>query len=668
MTFLNAYLLWGLLLAAIPILIHLINQRRHRTVEWGAMMFLLSAKKMSRGMALLKQILIMAARMLAIVGLILAIGRPLATGWFGALTGGKPETVIVILDRSSSMKQQQLSTGESKLDSGLVKIANMISTYGSNMDIVLIESTSNRPVRVTSPAALLDYPKTFATDSSADVPGMVQTALDFVSDNQTGRTDIWICSDARQNDWDPESSRWGSLKSGFAEYSGVRFHVLNYAEEAEENYSVIVNRSERVSTKTGPELELDLLVRRKSESQAKETLRLNFTINGVQTALDVEIENEEYALTGHRIPLDAGVESGWGMIELLTADANENDNRHFFSFAQQPIFETVIVSDNPRAVRALKYASEKGMDPSRLYKATVVGSDQLGEINWNQTALLLWQAPLPQDIEAKQIDSFVDNGRSVIFFPPDEADDSEYDGVSWGDWERMAADKQQSVKDWQEDDDLLRNTRNGDALGLNELQVYRYCSLNGDGRTLAVLQNDSALLKRKSTDNGGVYFFSTLPGGSHSSLEREGVILFAMIQRALANGGSSIGKAKQLIAGTKPAQVVTDLKPLSDDTVELIESRPYSAGVYGTEDLIVALNRPRVEDTAKAIPRPEIEELLAGLDFHIIEDELGSTKSLASEAWKAFIVLMGLALLAEAIFCLPPKPEQDTVELGGIRA
>ncbi len=144
--------------------------------------------------------------------------------------------------------------------------------------------------------------------------------------------------------------------------------------------------------------------------------------------------------------------------------------------------------------------------------------------------------------------------------------------------------------------------------------------------------------------------------------------MFAMVQRALSAGASSIGKAKQLIAGTTAAMRVTELKPLSDQRVSLIESRPYTAGVYGDENEVIALNRPPIEDIAVSIPKNEVNQLFEGLDFHIIEDELGNTKSLASEAWKLFIVIMGLALLAEAIFCLPPKPETDSIQLGGARS
>jgi hypothetical protein len=80
MNFQQQLMLLALPLAAIPIIIHLINQRRYQTVRWGAMMFLLAANRMSRGYARLRQWLIMACRLLAVLGLILAVARPLASG------------------------------------------------------------------------------------------------------------------------------------------------------------------------------------------------------------------------------------------------------------------------------------------------------------------------------------------------------------------------------------------------------------------------------------------------------------------------------------------------------------------------------------------------------------------------------------------------------------
>lgn len=48
MTFIQPWMLLALPLVALPVIIHLINQRRYQTVRWAAMMFLLAANRMSR--------------------------------------------------------------------------------------------------------------------------------------------------------------------------------------------------------------------------------------------------------------------------------------------------------------------------------------------------------------------------------------------------------------------------------------------------------------------------------------------------------------------------------------------------------------------------------------------------------------------------------------------
>src|SRR4051794_26227635 len=149
MSFLQPMLLAALPLVALPIIIHLINQRRYQTIRWAAMMFLLAANKMSRGYARLRQYLIMAARMLAIAGLIFAVSRPLTGGWLGQAGGGKPDTTIILLDRSPSMQDRGAGMGASKLETGRDQLARMLKTLGSGR-WVLIDGATNRPRELES--------------------------------------------------------------------------------------------------------------------------------------------------------------------------------------------------------------------------------------------------------------------------------------------------------------------------------------------------------------------------------------------------------------------------------------------------------------------------------------------------------------------------------------
>ena len=100
MSFTSPWLLWALFTASIPIIIHLVNRWRHRSVRWAAMEFLLRAARETRGTKKLLHYLILALRVLAVAALVTAFARPLLGSFFGWGSSGLNE-VLLVLDRSS---------------------------------------------------------------------------------------------------------------------------------------------------------------------------------------------------------------------------------------------------------------------------------------------------------------------------------------------------------------------------------------------------------------------------------------------------------------------------------------------------------------------------------------------------------------------------------------
>ena len=41
-------------------------------------------------------------------------------------------------------------------------------------------------------------------------------ALDYITTNKTGRTDVWLLSDLQRSDWDAAGGRWETLRGAFA--------------------------------------------------------------------------------------------------------------------------------------------------------------------------------------------------------------------------------------------------------------------------------------------------------------------------------------------------------------------------------------------------------------------------------------------------------------------
>lgn len=654
MTFLQPILLAGLPLVALPILIHLINRQRHRTIRWAAMMFLLDAQRMTRGMARLRHWLILAMRVLAIAALVIAIARPLASGWLGLAVGGQPDTTILVLDRSASMEQRDLQTGQSKRTTGLRKLSQLAKTFGTNTRIVLIENTENRALSLDSADSLMDIPQTSATSTSADIPAMLQTALDYVVANQTGRTDIWICSDLRESDWRPDDGRWTALRQGFERFEGVRFYLLSYPEKTDDNVAVWVTNVRRRQVGRTVELVLDVGLQRESVPKPPIQVPIEFVINGARSVLTIEMSDSEHNLQGHTIALDANTTSGWGRVELPT-DTNPQDNVYYFVFAEPPEHRTVIVSDDTRVAELVRLAATSPADPGLSYEATVLASDRADEIPWDETSLIVWQASLPDGIIAQQMRHFVDRGRPILFFPPDDVGTNQMFGVRWGEW-RKSDDQGISVTFWRADSDLLRHAESGAALPLGKLRTHQYCPPQGSGSVLARLEGGEPLLIRVTTDGGPVYFCSTLPHAEYSSLAREGVVFYVMIQRALSAGAATQSPARQVAAGSPEAAQVSDWQALSESSTDRLRSTwPVQAGAFQNGDQLIGLNRPENDDDTRTLDRVAVDRLFRGLDYRQVQDQVGSASALASEIWRAFLCAMAVALLVEAWLCLPER-------------
>lgn len=650
MSFLQPILLAALPLVGLPILIHLINQRRYQTTRWAAMMFLLAANRMSRGYARLRQWLILLFRMLAVAGLIFAISRPLASGWLGLAAGGRADTTIVLLDRSPSMQQHGAGTVMSKLDTCREQVVQTLNTLGSSR-WVLIESTTNTPRELESPESLLDLPDTEPTSTEADLPAMLQAARDYIQANRTGRTEIWICSDLRENDWHADSGRWQTLRDSFLELAqGVRFHLLAYPQVAPGNLAVRVTEVRRQQSSQNAELLVSLLLSREGDADDRVSIPVQFEIEGARTEVTIEMVGPQYRLKDYRIALEAGQERGWGRVSI-PADANPADNDFYFVFDEPAPRKAIIVADDPHAAWPLELAAAIAPDPAHENVAEVVPIDQLATVPWEEVSLLLWQAPLPQGDVANSVQSFVERGGQAVFLAPDAPTDDELFGVKWESW--VEPDDEIPVVTWRGDQDLLAHSLSGTALPVGDLQVRRYCTVSGEFTALATMRDDVPLIGRITTDRGGAYFWATTPAMADSSLATGGVVLYVAVQRALASGSRVLGNTRNLIAGRPPSDIPDSWERLEGTDGTLSTAYAYHRGVYTVGERLLAVNRAAAEDQAVVLADQRVAGIFQGLDYARVDDRAGSIKSLIQEIWRLFLAAMIVAMVLEAGLCIP---------------
>jgi hypothetical protein len=724
MTFLQPWVLLALPLVALPLVIHLINQRRFQTMPWGAMMFLLSARALSRGYSRLRHWLIMALRMLAVAAVILAVGRPLSRGWLALAGGGRPDTAIVILDRSPSMQARGLAAAETKLATGRRQLAESLTTLGATRLVVLTDP-ARPPLELARPELLEELPAAGPAAAPADMPRLLQAAYDHVRDTAAGATEIWICSDQRANDWDPGSGSWAGLREAFARLpQPVRFQLVSFSAPADRNVAIRVIscrleyrasplqgtsasplqgtsasplQGTSASPPTGrpgarPTVVLSLAARVGGEAAAgttpRQRLPVTIDIGGVATTVEMELDGPESVLADHAVPL-ASFEGpvGWGTVSI-PADANAADNEFFFTFAEPPPRRTIVVSDDAAAARILALIAE--IPPDRLQEATVdiVSPEAAAGAPWSEAAALLWQAPLPTGPAASAVEAFVARGGQVVFFPPAIPDSTTFAGLGWTAW----TDHPEPIvpATWRTDQDVLANTLSGAALPVGDLAIRRSCGISGEAATregtaaegaaglpLASLPGGEMLLARSvagdrhapgaALPQGGVLFCATTPLGRDSSLASEGVVLYSLVQRSIDRGLEVLSRARLVDAGGPDAPSASAERIAGTGRGVPAEQ----AGVYAVADGLVAVNRPAAEDAAAIEPDARIDDLFGGLSFARISGTAGSTDSLVQEIWRAFLIAMVLALIAEGLLSLPsrrddrPRPAARPAGFGG---
>ncbi len=668
MSFLAPVLLFGLPLALLPVIIHLIHLLRRRQVPWAAMMFLRKAQKMNKGLSKLRQYLILAARVLAVLAIIFVISRPLAGGLLG-LTGGAPDTVIVLLDRSASMEEQLLATGTSKREAALQNLTAAIKqAYGKHSKLVLIDSATREPVLLENADALADVPQSSPTDTAADIPALLQAGLDYLTNNQAGRTDVWLVSDLRETDWDAAGGRWAALRSAFSTLKGIRFQVLAYPEVQEQGLGVMVENVQRRASLTQSELLLDIRLQALSPPVQEETIPVRVTVNGVTSTIPVVRKGPQVLLQAQSIPIDQETKRGMGRVEL-PADGSPSDNIYHFTFDEPAPLKSVVVSDDEDVFQPILAALQAPADPLRVYTAEAIPESRAAEIAWEETGLIVWQASLPEADSplAKQLDAHLTAGRSLLFLPPHTPTETSFRGNQWTSWQ--SSDEPALAEWWRADDGLLANTRDKKALPVGEIAFQRWCTLQGRALPMARLdesQGRAPLLLQNPRDDaeGGCYFLTTWPGPGSSSLARDGVVLFALLHRALNEGAATLGRAQQRTASAKALGDQVDAwRSIDESHPTLSLDRPLRAGVvsHASTDVQVALNRPAGEDDPRTLNAAVLEELFTGLDWRLLERTLENEKSLTSEVWRTFLLLMAAALIIEALLCMPARRREEPV-------
>ncbi|MFK7852002.1 MAG: BatA domain-containing protein [Akkermansiaceae bacterium] len=650
MTFLSPLLLWFAAAASVPVIIHLLNKRRHKTVQWAAMQFLLKATRESRGKKKLRHILILTCRALGIAALAFAAARPVVSGLLG-WGAGTIDTVVLVLDRSASMELRSSDGQAAKREIVLQKVRDAMEDLG-NPRLVLIDSASGEPQEIASPDVLPEISATSATDAETDFPKLIATAAEVLN-TTTGQSEVWLASDLQRSNWLPDDERWAAVRASLnalPQKPSVR--ILSLTGSSAPNISFKLHASRR----TAEGLILDLEITRPGDSRDSINLPVNVSVNGATTTDTVTLSGQSLRFQKN-ITIEEGEETGQGWLSI-PSDGNPRDNAVFFAYGPARPIQSLLVSQSGEAADYLKLAAA----PPGFENQSVTQVDPAGfaTASTSDVSMILWAAPLPVGKNAQTLSTFLSSGGQVAFFPSAGNSDGEFLGMNWQDITLAESGKFFILQDWNRNDGPLRDGADGNPIPAERLRAIKRSIPDGDAAVLARWEDGEPFITRKIVGKGTVWFIGSTPDYTWSNLGDADVLLPA-VQRVLAIGADRFDSSFLTEVGSDTAQAIAGETLTRTDTYS-DESSPYVAGVYRIGDRLTAVNRPFSEDDPEITTSESLDAMFDGIGYRLL-DQVGqsSDPSLSTDMWRAFLIAVLFFLISEALLCLPKKQREEPI-------
>ncbi len=255
MHFLYPSLAAGFVLVAAPLIVHLINMLRHRRQQWAAMEFLLVAYRKQRKWVILRQLLLLALRTLAMLLLVAMLAGWVSGSRLLDALGGNTQHHLVILDDSFSMEDR--SGGNAAYQTALMALEGFVQRLtedeGSHQLTVLRTSRAALAARagITSGDSVTDLSGQTVTGGSRELTRVMATsptplavglepalelAAKLVEFADADQTHVYVLSDLREDQW--RSGR--TMAALFAEIArqGADIKLIDCAVKSGQNLAV----------------------------------------------------------------------------------------------------------------------------------------------------------------------------------------------------------------------------------------------------------------------------------------------------------------------------------------------------------------------------------------------------------------------------------------------
>lgn len=333
MYFANPAFLWALSAAVIPIIVHLFNFRRHKTVYFSNVDMIRELQVESRRQRNVKQLAVLACRILVVVFLVLAFARPTLN------EGGMPlkrgdAAVSVYVDNSFSLANT--NDGVPLLEMAKQRAREIVSEYGQSdcFQLVTNDVMGYEYRKLTKDEMMLYIDEIDLSPVSADVSGVAKKQHDFLNASGCSNLYAYQVSDFQKT---------ATTVSDYPSDSNIATVLVPLSAKAENNVFIDSLAFHAPAFFAGNVVNVDVYVRNNGDVPI-ENLPLKLIVNNRQRAIasvDVAVGGQ----TVQSMSFAIGEETRFdGYVELVDYPI-VFDDRFFFSINVNETLSVLCVND-----------------------------------------------------------------------------------------------------------------------------------------------------------------------------------------------------------------------------------------------------------------------------------------------------------------------------------
>jgi len=590
MTFLNSLLALGTLAFTIPLVIHLLNRSRYRTVDWGAMIFLEQQQPSNSRKIEWKHLLLLLIRCLIPIFLALAMARPFLSGssWFGTT---EPVAAVIILDDSMSM-QSKSQGGQTRWSLALQHAKTICDSLPEGSDYYLILGGLT-PEPIDSRVLDDKYREWNRQPSITGRLNLVQSTkigLDWLNQQSLTRRQIIYISDFQSTDWSDDSESLNDL-THLVNNQAIP-PILSWLDVSDS--SPIENENERLEFQNYSVGETILAPKWFAEGQAVTALctihnhsRTPVNSLAVSWRLDNElIESQKINIapsSSTRVTARfLAPKKGWHLVEvkLDVVDDLEFDNRKQVPFLVQNKSPIVLIDGGLRpepmqsesdflriALSPFTFSPSSGTD---YFDTKVMTIDKLHNTSvTDANVIVLCNVPRIDHSISVNLRKFADDGGGVVVFLGDKVDADAWNQLPSLDQSgirffTITKGAESPVVESAEDEEKLtidipetvffRDLSQTSLASLASISVDRFTAISilpeSAPDRIASFNNGIPWIIRRDTGKGSIWVVTTSCNSSDSNLPTRPV--FVPLMQRLIHAASNSKPAIEVIDASTP--------------------------------------------------------------------------------------------------------------------